>query len=350
MALTEKGKNALNHIFTFYADHIEFTAKELSSKAGENIVAATLNPLINEGYLQKNTKTSPIKYSLSFNAQDLYNTKIPKTFQPYSEVELERQKIMSYQELCSYLTNKYGIVDGNYFCNETYRSVNPKIKRGKEGLYIHHIKENEGIMLSNPNYAIHQPWEWQCGENLVYCNIFEHLLLHMKIVDALDLKYVLENAIVPGLGGVINYILPILIQRYSSSEIIEGINKKFFQDYSYNWLRQETTQRFLRFGIDFVQQAENLCAQLNEEYEKERYEKLVKEKEAMEQKRIANSQTRVEAEKRKQMKIRRKEDGKIFTNTAAVLKFYHCKHDDKLKKACKCNSVWRNYHWEYVEE
>ena len=38
-------------------------------------------------------------------------------------------------------------------------------------------------MLSNPQFAITQPYEYQLGKNLVYCNLLEHLILHMKITD-----------------------------------------------------------------------------------------------------------------------------------------------------------------------
>lgn len=239
MALTEKGKKALNYIFTFYSDYKEFTAKELSVKAGESIAAATLNPLVKEGYLNKNDSKTPIRYSLSKNAQELYKRKMPKTFLPYSEEEMTKQLQMSYKELCDYLTNKYGIVDGSFFCNDTCRSVNTKIKRGKEGLYIHHIKEDTHIMLSDPKYAKLWSFDYQKGTNLVYCNIFEHFLLHYKIV----IEYKINNTSfeLPGIGGIINYIAPYITNAYCDDTVLSFehitlntwiiILTQFFNDY-----------------------------------------------------------------------------------------------------------------------
>ena len=60
MALTEKGLSALNKIKEFYPKG-KFTAKELSDICGEKIFAATLNGIVNNGYLIK-LGGSPIEY------------------------------------------------------------------------------------------------------------------------------------------------------------------------------------------------------------------------------------------------------------------------------------------------
>ena len=60
MALTEKGMNALSHIKTHFPVGT-FTAADLSSAAGEKIVAATLNAVANNGYLNK-LGGSPIQF------------------------------------------------------------------------------------------------------------------------------------------------------------------------------------------------------------------------------------------------------------------------------------------------
>lgn len=52
MALTEKGINALGHIKTYFPTGA-FSAADLSAVAGEKIVAATLNAVANNGYLNK---------------------------------------------------------------------------------------------------------------------------------------------------------------------------------------------------------------------------------------------------------------------------------------------------------
>lgn len=60
MALTEKGINALNHIKTHFPVGA-FTAADLSAAAGEKIVAATLNAVANNGYLNK-LGGSPVQF------------------------------------------------------------------------------------------------------------------------------------------------------------------------------------------------------------------------------------------------------------------------------------------------
>ena len=52
MALTEKGINALNHIKTHFPTG-SFSASDLTAACGEKIVAATLNAVANNGYLNK---------------------------------------------------------------------------------------------------------------------------------------------------------------------------------------------------------------------------------------------------------------------------------------------------------
>ena len=52
MALTEKGRNALNHIKNHFLSGT-FSAKDLSEAANEKIAAATLTGIANNGYLKK---------------------------------------------------------------------------------------------------------------------------------------------------------------------------------------------------------------------------------------------------------------------------------------------------------
>lgn len=60
MALTEKGQLALKYI-NLYFDNTSFSAKDLSDKCGEKIVAATLNSVASNGYLEK-LGGSPVLY------------------------------------------------------------------------------------------------------------------------------------------------------------------------------------------------------------------------------------------------------------------------------------------------
>ena len=60
MALTDKGRIALGYIKEYFPDEA-FTAKELTDKCGVKIVGATLNSIVNNGYLTK-LGGSPVQY------------------------------------------------------------------------------------------------------------------------------------------------------------------------------------------------------------------------------------------------------------------------------------------------
>ncbi len=112
---------------------------------------------------------------------------------------------MSYQELVSFLQQKYGKVNGDYFLDKECKKQNCSIKKGSEGLFIHHIDEDKAIMLAVSEYAINNPFDYQKANRLVYCNLLEHYLLHILIYE----EQKPENANQKekqGLGGAINYI------------------------------------------------------------------------------------------------------------------------------------------------
>lgn len=97
------------------------------------------------------------------------------------KTEIEKELKMTYNELCKYLQDKYGMAKSDYFATEECRSKSKKIPRSSEGLYCHHMDEDKGGNLSNPPQARMQPFEWQKRERLVYCNALEHFILHIKI-------------------------------------------------------------------------------------------------------------------------------------------------------------------------
>lgn len=102
--------------------------------------------------------------------------------------ELYREISMSYYELVEYLLDKYGAAQYDYFCNDNCKSQPKKLKRTSEGLICHHIREDMGGNLNGSGEARTQPYEWQQKQNLVYCNLLEHLILHIKI-DVLRQKH-----------------------------------------------------------------------------------------------------------------------------------------------------------------
>jgi len=139
--------------------------------------------------------------------------------------EYKKVENLNYIEYCDYLQDKYGIGLCDYM--RPNWTKNPKITRTKEGLYAHHKYENCAIMLSHPEYAMNNPYEWQKKENIVYCNLLEHLYLHIFLCEnPSEDKNENENV---GLGGVINYIVPELNDVYSG-----WVSKQAWQNNCHN--------------------------------------------------------------------------------------------------------------------
>lgn len=126
-------------------------------------------------------------------------------------IEYEKVKGLSYLEYCDYLQEKYGIAICDYFTKSWNK--NARISRTKEGLVAHHKYEDHGIMLSNPEYAKQNPYEWQLAKNIVYCDYLEHLLLHILICEYPSENQNEEEFV--GIGGVVNFLVPELNDLYS---------------------------------------------------------------------------------------------------------------------------------------
>lgn len=130
---------------------------------------------------------------------------------------------MSYQDIVSALLKKYGSAKHNYFKDTACKAKNPLVTRTNEGLFCHHIDEDKAIMLCNDKFAVNNPFEYQKADRLVYCNLLEHLLLHVKIAEnpSPDAN---ENEL-PGIGGAINFICKDLNDIYSGKEFSDEWRK-----------------------------------------------------------------------------------------------------------------------------
>lgn len=144
-------------------------------------------------------------------------------YEPNNNVEQNKTKIKNselktmldkgYYQLVDFLKEKYGEVPFDYFTSPNCVSKNAKNSRTKDGLYIHHIDEDKAILLSTKEYAIKNPFEYQKAHRLVYCNLLEHLILHIKIMEnPSTLKNVNESV---GIGGVFAFMIPELNDIYS---------------------------------------------------------------------------------------------------------------------------------------
>ena len=112
---------------------------------------------------------------------------------------------MTYDELVQHLLGKYGRAKEDYFLTEGCYSKNKRITRSREGLICHHIDEDKAIMLCNDEYAKRNPFKYQKADRLVYCNILEHFLLHIKIAEEPRNPNANDNEL-PGIGGAVNLI------------------------------------------------------------------------------------------------------------------------------------------------
>jgi hypothetical protein len=134
--------------------------------------------------------------------------------------EIQTMLNSSYAECCSLLLIKYGPVTGDYFLDKSCTKKNTVITRGDEGLYIHHISEDKEIMLSSPKYAKQASFEYQKASRLVYCNLLEHLVLHIKIFEKTG-----PNTMY-GIGGIYNFIVPELNDIYSGIKYTQTWKQK----------------------------------------------------------------------------------------------------------------------------
>lgn len=136
---------------------------------------------------------------------------------------LENLLSMPYSDVVKYLLKKYGYAKHNYFKDTACKTKNPLVTRTNEGLFCHHIDEDKAIMLCNDKFAVNNPFEYQKADRLVYCNLLEHLLLHVKIAENPN-PDANENEL-PGIGGAINFICKDLNDIYSGKEFADEWRK-----------------------------------------------------------------------------------------------------------------------------
>lgn len=139
--------------------------------------------------------------------------------------QYEQMLSMPYNEIVKLLLKKYGAAKHDYFTDRECTTKNKLVSRSAEGLFCHHIDEDKAIMLSNDKYAAQNPFEYQKASRLVYCNLLEHLLLHVKIAEEPRNPDANENEL-PGIGGAINFICKQLNDIYDGKEPADEWRKK----------------------------------------------------------------------------------------------------------------------------
>lgn len=131
---------------------------------------------------------------------------------------------IDYKTVIQHLIDKYGKVDGDYFTDKSCQTVNGRIIN-HNGLFIHHIDEldipnlskkwDKSFFISNDEYYSHQK-----ADKLVYCDYFEHLILHIKIIEDIDFPY---------FGGA-RFIANVINNIYYKSDFLSNASSAFLEN------------------------------------------------------------------------------------------------------------------------
>ncbi len=104
--------------------------------------------------------------------------------------EYNEVKEMTYKDFFTYLINKYGtpsypfeLYDVDVDPESSLSMIEISMKKRKEGLYVHHFFEcfYPEYILVMAKTASKYPKEYQYKDNLCYCNLLEHMYLHILI-------------------------------------------------------------------------------------------------------------------------------------------------------------------------
>lgn len=140
--------------------------------------------------------------------------------------DIERMLELDYYDCVNILRRKYGDVADDYFYREPFTGnlyENKDIKRTWNGLKIHHIDEDKEHNLSKHDSWLSFP-EYQKADRLIYCNLTEHLLLHIKIYEL--------NRKRPSLNGVFLLVRKINY-HYSMKRFLKDKEEKMYKEIKY---------------------------------------------------------------------------------------------------------------------
>lgn len=111
--------------------------------------------------------------------------------------EYNKVKDLKYLDYVVYLQKKYGMASEPYFVfsrtgewvyiqtstSKKFLMKNEKIRRLQDGLIIHHVAEDQHYNLSDKYKADLYSKVYQEPKLLCYCDLLEHLLLHILIFE-----------------------------------------------------------------------------------------------------------------------------------------------------------------------
>ncbi|QQS86520.1 hypothetical protein I6J04_13290 (plasmid) [Staphylococcus carnosus] len=184
---------------------------------------------------------------------------------------------LSYSDAVQSLIEKHGEVVDNYYKEKSYNKfLNGEIKRiaygkytkTKEGLYCHHIMENEYENISNNEYIAHYkyPYEYHHKENLVYCDLIEHLILHALITE--------ETNGDRGFKGLVEFLIPTAEEWYIDGYEPRVLWMQLCRERAF--LSEEYTEKLLS-DVDELLKDVEVYQELLEEIREEELRKLERE-------------------------------------------------------------------------
>lgn len=252
---------------------------------------------------------------------------------------------LTYQEAVQLLNDKHGTVIDNYYKEKSYNKfLNGEIKKitngnytkTKEGLYCHHIMENEYENISNKEYIAYYkyPYEYHHKENLVYCDLIEHLILHALITKDTNGDR--------GFKGLVGYLMPIAEEWYIDGDEPMKLWMKLCRERAF--LPEEYTEKLFSDVDELLKDVEvyqELLEEIREEEREEKRRKLereerikkrVEEQELMHEKRVQSYMqnldiSREEYEKNEDLIIK---EESLYSNRHRIFKF---KADKNLSRA-----------------
>ncbi len=184
---------------------------------------------------------------------------------------------LTYQEAVQSLNEKHGAVLDNYYKEKSYaKFLNGDIKRitygnytkTNEGLYCHHIMENEYENISNRKFIAHYkyPYEYHHKENLVYCDLIEHLILHALITK--------ETNGDRGFKGLVVHLIPLAEEWYIDGDEPRKLWMQLCRERAF--LSEEYTEKLLS-DVDELLKNVEVYQELLEERKEEKRRELERE-------------------------------------------------------------------------
>ncbi|PZV98750.1 hypothetical protein [Metamycoplasma auris] len=137
---------------------------------------------------------------------------------------------LDYKECVAYLIHKYGSVNKTLLDNDEDLnfSVNDFSSIREKGLFVHHIDEYEIDWLAKPNVIRKYP-DLDFEEKLVYCNLLEHMVLHIKIWQKTNRSGgYLFSEIIPELNDIFSGIIYKESWKNKAASLVRNYKDDYF--------------------------------------------------------------------------------------------------------------------------